>query len=170
MRPGGIGSNRETPVWVTAQGLAAAFSSEFPLKPVARAPKPPKDDTTNGSGTYNGTGGTYDGSYDYGSSGTDLGDLYAAGGSSGSSDGGIGRGAGGKESEADTGGAGDPLAASGEGRERIAANAADADAAASDDGADDKFEAPATPVLLGGLGGLTALLGAGFIWFTRRLP
>ena len=42
--------------------------------------------------------------------------------------------------------------------------------AAGFEAAEDKFEAPSTPVLLGGLGGLTALLGVGFIWFTRRLP
>jgi len=41
---------------------------------------------------------------------------------------------------------------------------------AAPDTPEDKFEAPSTPVLVGGLGGLTALLGVGFIWFTRRLP
>ena len=58
------------------------------------------------------------------------------------------------------------VAASGAGRERIAADGSEQTA----DSADEPFQAPSTPVLLGGLGGLTALLGAGFLWFSRRLP
>ena len=65
----------------------------------------------------------------------------------------------------------DGLSASGAGRERIAANSDGTETTGGDEtGGEAKFEAPSTPVLLGGLGGLTALLGAGFIWFSRRLP
>ena len=38
----------QTPVWVTAQGLSAAFSSEFPLRELPRLPKPkPKPENTS---------------------------------------------------------------------------------------------------------------------------
>ncbi len=169
----------QTPVWVTAQGLAAAYSTEFPMKAVARAPKPPpKDDTTDtptsnysdyGSGSYP----SPTGSYDYGSDGG-LNDYLNGGGSSGggNGNGSSGSGAGGGDrSPGVVPGDGNVIedegvAASGAGRERIAAN----DGGAEADAGDEPFEAPSTPVLLGGLGGLTALLGAGFLWFSRRLP
>lgn len=168
----------QTPVWVTAQGLAAAFSTEFPMKAVERAPKPPKDDDTdNSSPSYNDYGsggytapsdtGGYD--YDYGGGGG-LGDyLNGSGGGSGSGSSGSGNGG---QIPGTAPGDGNVLedeavTASGAGRERIAANGGEEAAA---DGAEEPFEAPSTPVLLGGLGGLTALLGAGFLWFSRRLP
>ncbi len=163
----------QTPVWVTAQGLAAAYSAEFPLEAVARAPKPPKNDTTNsttGSGTY--TTPSYT-TPDYGSTGTGLNDLYGAGGGTGGTGGGSADTGSGTKSGGAGAGAGavteNELSASGADRERIAANSGDS-ATPAETKADDKFEAPATPVLLGGLGGLTVLLGAGFVWFQRRLP
>ena len=165
----------QTPVWVTAQGLAAAYSTEFPIAAVERAPKPPKPDSNGGSSS--GTGGySYDGGYGgyggasgYSGSGSGLNGLYDPGGGSG--------GRGGGSGAAKATGSGPPvteeegLSASGAGRQRIPANAADSDtttAEAADN--QDEFQAPSTPVLLGGLGGLTALLGAGFLWFRRRLP
>jgi prenyltransferase beta subunit len=163
----------QTPIWVTAQGLSAAFESEFPLRALPRLPKPkPKpEDTTSNTGTSN-YGDT--GSYNYDSSGADLGNLYNPGGNHSSSGHGdknssgpkLGNALGGAESET-----------SGANRQRIPANSDGLDPslstapdAASADEDNDKFEAPATPVLLGGLGGLSAVLGAGFLWFRRRLP
>ena len=161
-------SSDQTPVWVTAQGLAAAYNAAFPLKAVARAPKPPKDDTTDTPApTYSDSGTpSSGGSYDFGSGG--LNDYLN--GNGGGSDGSGGRG--GKTPGTAPGDGNvledEGLAASGAGRERIAANGSDTEAAAEE--ADEPFQAPSTPVLLGGLGGLTALLGAGFLWFSRRLP
>jgi energy-coupling factor transport system substrate-specific component len=172
----------QTPIWVTAQGLSAAFESEFPLRALPRLPKPkPKpEDTTSNTGTSNygdyGDYGNYGdtGSYNYDSSGADLGNLYNPGGNHSSSGHGdknssgpkLGNALGGAESET-----------SGANRQRIPANSdgldpslSTAPEAASADEDNDKFEAPATPVLLGGLGGLSAVLGAGFLWFRRRLP
>ena len=168
----------QTPVWVTAQGLAAAFEAKFPIAPVARLPKPEE------SGGIDGTGGTspdlgdlgLSGSYnDYGASSTDLGDIYDAGGGLG---GGFGGDDGGKSgSDGGQGIPGAEDATSGLGRERIAAGDGlglppDETAAtvAADESGEEPFEAPATPVLLGGLGGLSAALGAGFLWYRRRLP
>ncbi len=163
----------QTPVWVTAQGLSAAYGSEFPLKAVERAPKPPvKQDSNNGGGTgYGGYSGGYSGSSgSYGGSAAGLGGLYDSGGGSGGSRGGDTPTEGGQGIPADAGG----LAASGDGRERIPANAgldaATAEATAEAEDPADNFEAPATPVLLGGLGGLSALLGVGFLLYRRRLP
>ncbi|MEZ5155960.1 MAG: hypothetical protein R2718_07615 [Solirubrobacterales bacterium] len=169
----------QTPVWVTAQGLAAAYQAQFPIAPVERAPKPekPKNDSKGGGGT--GSGGYdypsydgYDGSSTYsdpgslGTGATGLNDLYP-GGSGGGGDGGR---SGSKSSAAKAGGSGkvsedEAVTASGAGRERIPANSDEQPAAA-----EEPFQAPSTPVLLGGLGGLTALLGAGFLWYSRRLP
>jgi energy-coupling factor transport system substrate-specific component len=161
----------QTPVWVTAQGLTAAFGAEFPIKPVPRAPKDDGGGDAN-SGTGN-TGGTGTGSSttnpdlgDYGSSGTDLGDLLGAGSSAGTTTTTPDSGAT-TEDEATTG-TGPSL--SGSDRERIAAGGAAPPPEATDSGGKDEFTAPATPVLLGGLSGLAALLGAGFLWFRRRLP
>jgi Squalene-hopene cyclase C-terminal domain/Prenyltransferase and squalene oxidase repeat len=166
----------QTPVWVTAQGLSAAYSSKFPLSAVPRLPKPPAKDpttTTDVGPTYTPfPSGTDSSSYDYGSS--DLGNLFndTSGSGSGSYDG--GGGGGGAEGGQSIPGVTDGVAASGAGRERIPANSAGLDTAATTaaaaDEPTDNFEAPATPVLLGGLGGLSALLGAGFIWYRRRLP
>ena len=167
----------QTPVWVTAQGLAAAYSTEFPIEAVERAPKPPKkkNDGSTGTGSFNYDSGYTapdygdPGSYDFGNGGGNgLNDLYESGGNGNKAPG--------------------PTAATARPRtardpssrtrrrpraapavQRIPANPeASETAAAGDDG--DQFEAPSTPVLLGGLGGLTALLGAGFLWFSRRLP
>ena len=173
----------QTPVWVTAQGLSAAYSAKFPLSAVPRLPKPPQKDPTDSTGV----GGTYtpfpsgtdSSSYDY--SGSGLGNYYdnAAGSSSGTGSGGSGAGGAGTDGGQSIPGVTDGVSSSGAGRERIPANsggldpAAAAAAAATVAAADeptDNFEAPATPVLLGGLGGLSALLGAGFIWYRRRLP
>lgn len=150
----------QTPVWVTAQGLAAAYAAEFPLAAVPREPKPDKssDSTTGGGQTTTPT-------YDYGQSGTDLGDLYDAGSGSPDTTTTPGPGGGGAVSEDEA-----PTGTAGSDRERIAAGGTTDIPAAGEDGGDDKFEAPATPVLLGGLGGLAALLGVGFLWFSRRLP
>ncbi len=120
------------------------------------------------SGSYDSGGlGGYGG---YGGSGTGLSDLYDAGGGSSGNGGGNG-GSSGNGGSAGNGGAPatEGLSVSGADRERIPANADGAAEATAGEG-DGNFEAPATPVLLGGLGGLTALLGAGFLWFSRRLP
>jgi energy-coupling factor transport system substrate-specific component len=160
----------QTPVWVTAQGITAAYGAEFPIKPVARAPK----DQDGGGGGNGGNGDDTDTDTDpsttnpdlgdYGPSGTDLGDLYDAGASDGTTTTTPEPGTT-TEEEVPPEATGPSL--SGTDRERIAAGGTDA--AAADDG-EDKFDAPATPVLLGGLGGLATLLGAGFLWFSRRLP
>ena len=81
----------QTPVWVTAQGLAAAYSTEFPMKAVERAPKPPPKDQSTDTPTptyndYGSTNNTYTtpsstGSYDYGGSG--LNDYLNGGSGSG---------------------------------------------------------------------------------------
>jgi hypothetical protein len=174
----------QTPVWVTAQGLAAAYSTEFPMKAVERAPKPPKDqnadtpaptynDYSSANNTYTTPSST--GSYDFGSgTGTGSGlNKYLNGGSGGSGNGtsGSGNGTGGQIPGTVPGDGNvledEGVAASGAGRERIAAGSG---AEQTADSADEPFQAPSTPVLLGGLGGLTALLGAGFLWFSRRLP
>ena len=165
----------QTPVWVTAQGLAAAYSTEFPIKAVERAPKPKKkNDDSTGTGSFNYDSGYTAPSYgDTGSygNGTGLNDLYHSGGNGK----GKGKGSRSKGGDGGTSNGNGPVVedeaatTSGAGRERIPANSdATEPAAADDDG--DRFEAPSTPVLLGGLGGLTALLGAGFLWFSRRLP
>jgi Prenyltransferase and squalene oxidase repeat len=183
----------QTPVWVTAQGLTAAYDAEFPLGAVERAPKPkPKKDQGSGSGGggydpggyggYNGYGGYgssgdfgsssgYGGSGDYGGSGG-FGN-FGSGGGQGGSGGGSG-GSGGGPTTGPGGGAvtgSDGVAPSGAGRQRIPANSGNGETTTAESGdGGDEFQAPSTPVLLGGLGGLTALLGVGFIWFTRRLP
>jgi energy-coupling factor transport system substrate-specific component len=151
----------QTPVWVTAQGLTAAYGAPFPIGSVPRGPAP----GGNGGGGNDGDADTDPTTNpdigDYGPSGTGLGDLYDAGVNDGTTtttpDGGT------TEDEVAPEATGPSL--SGTDRERIAAGATEAQ---SEDG-EDKFEAPATPVLLGGLGGLAALLGAGFLWFSRRL-
>lgn len=157
----------QTPVWVTSQGLSAAFEVRFPISPVARLPKPernPDDGTgTDSGGTYPGTTGT--GNYDFGNSGTGFDDLYPGAGA------GSGSGKGSDNGAADAG-QGIPGGADGAaGRQRIPANSGlEEDLTTTEESSDDKFEAPATPVLLGGLGGLSAALGAGFLWCRRRLP
>jgi len=175
----------QTPVWVTAQGLAAAFDTEFPIAAVKRAPKPDsKDGGSGGSGWTGGSGSGYDygagsgydygsgSGYDYGSGSGGFGDYgpsfdFGRGGDKGSP------GPGGSKHQTGPGGPGaiesEGVAVAGADRQRIPANASGVVAATEADGGDE-FEAPSTPVLLGGLGGLTALLGVGFIWFTRRLP
>jgi energy-coupling factor transport system substrate-specific component len=166
----------QTPVWVTSQGLSAAYETRFPIAAVPRLPKPkPKPDDGNG-GTDSGS--TYPNidtgpsNYDYGNdygNGSDFGDLYPGsnpGPGSGPGNGGNGDPGGNQGIP----GTPDP-AASGDGRERIPANSGLEEGLTSEeDSAEDKFEAPATPVLLGGLGGLSAALGAGFLWYRRRLP
>ena len=158
----------QTPVWVTAQGLAAAYEAKFPISAVARLPKPETDDggtdPTTGTGGYDYSGDT--GGYDYGDSSTDLGDIYDAGGAL---DGGTGNGGG--SGNGGQGIPGDEGPTSSVDRERIAANEGlDMPATTEDEGGEEPFEAPTTPVLLGGLGGLSAALGAGFLWYRRRLP
>jgi len=154
----------QTPVWVTAQGLSAAFETSFPISPVPRLPKPERkpDDGGNGDGsTYPDATGT--GNYDPGISSTGLGDLYPGSGT------GKGDGKGGADAGQGIPGVSD--ATTEEGRQRIPANSGlEAETTSADDSGEDNFEAPATPVLLGGLGGLSAALGAGFVWFRRRLP
>jgi len=184
-------SSDQTPVWVTAQGLAAAAGIEFPIAAVKRAPKKPKKDDSSSSG---GSGSTGSGGYDY--SGGGFGDYgggtgygnygsggYGSGGGgfggygSGSGLGSPGSGSGGGAHNGGNAGAGagpitesEGVAPSGAERERIPAGDGGMTTTAAPDTPEDKFEAPSTPVLVGGLGGLTALLGIGFIWFTRRLP
>jgi len=184
-------SSDQTPVWVTAQGLAAAAGIEFPIAAVKRAPKKPKKDDSSSSG---GSGSTGSGGYDY--SGGGFGDYgggtgygnYGSGGygSGGGGFGGYGSGSGlGSPGSGSGGGAhngvnagsgagpiteSEGVAPSGAERERIPAGDGGMTTTAAPDTPEDKFEAPSTPVLVGGLGGLTALLGVGFIWFTRRLP
>ena len=60
-------SSDQTPVWVTAQGLAAASGIEFPIAAVERAPKPPKKDDSSSSGD---SGSTGSGGYDYSGGGS----------------------------------------------------------------------------------------------------
>ncbi len=164
--------NDQTPVWVTAQGLTAVAREPFPIAPVKREPPPPERKTGgNGGGTSGGGygGGGY-GSGGYGGGG--LGDLGGYGGGGKASGGprspdGDKRGrAQGKDDERRPGSG-----------QRIAAGAA-ADGPATESAAPpaakapvpDSDLAPPTPVLLGGLGGLGAALGAGFLWYRRRLP
>jgi energy-coupling factor transport system substrate-specific component len=183
-------SSDQTPVWVTAQGLAAAAGAEFPIKAVKRAPKKQKND--NSSSGSSGSGGTGSSGYDY--SGGGFGDYgggtgygnygsggYGSGGGGfrgfgGNGSGSQGSGSGGTQNGGNAGAGAGPITEregvdpSGAGRERIPADDGGMTTTAAPEPAEDKFEAPSTPVLLGGLGGLTALLGVGFIWFTRRLP
>ncbi len=164
----------QTPVWVTAQGLSAAYSAKFPLRTVPRLPKPPKKDQTQASGgttpsyTPNSSYPSPSSTYDYSPSTTGLDNLYNPNGSPKTS--------GSSATKKSDGLQGIPADSqlSGAGRERIPANSGGLDptatAAAVAAEPTDNFEAPATPVLLGGLGGLSALLGAGFVWYRRRLP
>lgn len=153
----------QTPVWVTAQGLTAAYGAPLPIGAVPRGPAPGGDGGGNGGGNTDPDPPTPTPDPGaYGPSGTDLGDLYDAGVSDGttttSPDGAV------PEDEVAPEATGPSL--SGADRERIAAGGTSAES----DGGEQKFEAPSTPVLLGGLGGLATLLGAGFLWFSRRLP
>jgi energy-coupling factor transport system substrate-specific component len=152
----------QTPVWVTAQGLTAAYGAAFPIGSVPRSPKDNDNDNDgNGGGSDTDSSTTNPDLGDYSPSGTDLGDLYDAGATGGTTT---------TTPEATTEDEVPPEATgptvSGTDRERIAAGGTSAEP----DESAEEFDAPATPVLLGGLGGLATLLGAGFIWFSRRLP
>lgn len=163
-------SSDQTPIWVTAQGLAAARREAFPIAAVKR--EKPED----GGGTSGGTG-------DPGSTPADLGDLNLGGtdtnpgiydtgsdyspGSSGAGRGPAASDAGAPESESP---------ADGSDRQRIPANGGQ--------GIDEFVQSAATPMqlpaqssplpstlaFLAGLGLLAACLGAGFVAFRRRLP
>ncbi|HET6830383.1 MAG TPA: hypothetical protein VFH44_03435 [Solirubrobacterales bacterium] len=162
-------SSDQTPVWVTAQAIAAAYETEFPIKSIPRDPDtdPGGNNGGDGSGDQTDTG-------DYTPPpGTDLEDLYDPGaldpgaldpGTTTTPEATTEDAPTVTEEEAVPGGTGPTV--SGTDRERIAAGGA----GLPEEADEEKFEAPGTPVLLGGLGGLAALLGGGFILFSRRLP
>lgn len=169
----------QTPVWVTAQGLTGVAREPFPIATVARAPAEsstadPTDDATDpgslgGLGGLDG-GGSYDG-YGSGDLG-ELGGLGLGGGGSSGSPGNGGRSSASNGSEATT-----------SDRERVAANlpgsgSAEAGLAAIAETATpvamqlppQDSELPSTPIMVGILLALAAALGAGFLWYRRRLP
>jgi len=183
-------SSNQTPIWVTAQGVTGVAREPFPIAKVKREPTPdPADDNSSSNG-----GGTT-GNYDPGYSGGGFGGSYGGGGSLGdlggyggpSFGGGSGGGSGGsgsksgKRNGSKKGGGKSKSNRSGESRPRLD-GAPLADALESDTagltasgtpvfpGDLDDDSAPATPVLLGGLGGLAAALVAGFFVYRRRLP
>ncbi len=164
----------QTPVWVTAQGLTGVSREPFPIAAVKREPpEPPAKDA--GAGDYGGFGGGgYGGGGDYGGYG---GGGYGGGyGGYGGGYGGNARGFGGgaKGGDAKGGGKDRPgvrALAGGPGRDEDVSKLLDEGAApVAKAPVPDVDSAPATPVLLGGLGGLGAALGAGFLWYRRRLP
>jgi len=144
----------QTPIWVTSQALVAVGRQAFPIAPVKRSstgaasPEPDigtVDDIAADSpspGARRGSGGADDR--------TERGDGGAAGSSP--REGRAGETAtGGEEREAD----------------RVRVRAEGVAGAPSAAGAE---RGSVAPYVLGGLGGLAAALGGGFVWYRRRLP
>jgi hypothetical protein len=139
----------QTPVWVTAQAIAATAGKPYPLPAVARPVRgnDPSEDGAGGGGespTATSAGGP----------------AVGAGTAAGRRAGGSGSGGERKRSRGTR-----PASVAGRPTGTLAVGAP-AEAVAEIGGS----PLPATPVLLGGLGGLAAALLAGFFLFRRRLP
>ncbi len=162
----------QTPVWVTAQALAAVSKESFPLPEVPREkkekPKKDENDNSNSSSSPSYSPGpsssytpdTSSPSYDYGND-----NSRGSGKGNGNGVGTLG----GEAGQTVDPSAQVPTPEDGDGLDP--ANPFDSFGEEdSQERPEDTFEAPSTPVLLGGLGGLTGLLGVGFMLFRRRLP
>jgi energy-coupling factor transport system substrate-specific component len=147
-------SSDQTPVWVTGQALLAATGSPFPLDPVRRAPR-------SGRAASAGIpGGSGDGPSAEPATARPPSGSGGAGKKTRRERGGAGRAREGGEAKRDR-------SAGSEGGERAPAQepirAAPALAAAEDDG-------EVVLYVAGGFALLLIALGAGFLWYRRRLP
>lgn len=156
----------QTPVWVTAQALAATGREPFPIAAVPRDPRP--DD---GAGSGSGGNGTSSG----GSGGSAAGVGATGGPGPGAGPGGRGKGGAVKDKAGAKGNRkrGGPRKSSGpaSGGDAPSLDALDLAAESAppqSPGASGDDDTPATPVLLGGLVALAAVLGGGWFVYRRR--
>ena len=148
----------QTPVWVTAQALAATGRRPYPLAAV------PRDPGSSGGGSGGGSGG---------SAGAGPGPAAVGGGGAASASGARGKGPGKKEAKGAGGRAGGSSAKkAGEGTADDAPGAGELSLSAAE-GSDatepgEGGGAPSTPILLGALAALAAALAGGWFVFRRR--
>lgn len=146
----------QTPVWVTAQALTGAEVAPFPLSRVARKPRGSGSGGGPGSGSSTPGFGAGAGSFKGAARRGNLGP-------------GSSKGRGGRSAKGGgPGGSLGPLAP--DGTEALEQVGADRLAATGDPGPDEGLAAPSTPVLLGALATVAALLAGGFFLYRRRLP
>ncbi|HEX2128687.1 MAG TPA: hypothetical protein VHF58_05675 [Solirubrobacterales bacterium] len=180
-------SSDQTPIWVTAQALMAVNRQALPLAPVARAPQRASQQPSNED---NGAADSAGGSSPLPSAPSASTPAPPPIGSSSPGDlelpksvqrqleqGAFGTGAVSKKDGGDAAAAGSakanlPASDSQDAMKPPFANegrpvVADGEAV-SEEATDDRE--PATPYVVGGLGGLAAALGLGFLWYRRRLP
>jgi len=144
----------QTPIWVTAQALVAVGRQAFPIAPVKRS--------STGSASPEPDIGTVD---DIAADSPSPGARRGSGDADDRGEGGEGGAAGGGPREGRAG----ETATGGEEREgdRVRVRAEGVAGAAPAAGTE---RASVAPYVLGGLGGLVAALGGGFVWYRRRLP
>lgn len=173
--------NDQTPVWVTAQGLTGVAKEAFPIAAVKREPPdPPAPRGGSGRAGWTGSGGQgggygYGGGAAYGGGAGGFGRGFGGHGGPDGAGAGLGRGKDLGGAGAGRGGAlsprGSPPATAGAeggrdgGQELVLGRRLSADSPIPD-----VDSAPATPVLLAGLGAMGLALAGGFLWYRRRLP
>lgn len=155
----------QTPVWVTAQALTGVEVAPFPLSRVAR--KPRSGGAGSGGGASGGGPGSA-GSASGGGFGAGAGSFKGSGERGNLRSGSFGGGGGRSAAGGGPGGSLGPLAP--DGTEALEQVGADQLAATGDPAGDEGLEAPSTPVLLGSLAVVAALLAGGFFLYRRRLP
>jgi energy-coupling factor transport system substrate-specific component len=158
-------SSDQTPVWVTSQALLAVSEAPFPLAAVARDP--------GARGAAEPGGGSGTGAEAPSVAGASGGDPSPASSpvpddSPGGGAGGGGRGEDEEKSRETRKASGEPAAPAEATRsERRAPEAGSTTASAPEP---EDSDSPTAPYVAAGLAGLALALGAGFLWYRRRLP